>query len=131
MERWLLGITKKTRSPELAVRSGQKISEDSKHASKVSLDSQLARHRDWVIGRLRVTCPRRPRNRPGIGPGIGEEGEGHRTGCGRAIGPQGLRKGQGQRSEGQDERGKAVGLQPMEIGAGFGTGFGRRKRWNA
>ena len=44
---------------DLALESGLEISGYEDHAKKVSLGSQLARHRDQVIGGYRITSPRR------------------------------------------------------------------------
>ena len=74
--------------------------------------------------------PGRPRNRPRIGPGIGRR-KGFQDGLRASDGAAGASEMQEQRSEGQDERGKAAGgLQPMETGA-FDTeceADGTRKR---
>ena len=50
-------------------------------------------------------------------------------GFGRAMGSRGLlqKRAQTARAEGQDERGNAAGLQPLEIGAGFGPGKRKEK----
>ena len=44
---------------EIAIISGLEISGESDHSRKVSLGSQLSRHRDQVIGGYRVTQARR------------------------------------------------------------------------